>query len=89
VDRLSGGERQRVCVARALVSDTAALLLDEPLSALDPERAATTLDALVDDAARRGRTLVCSLHHVDLARSRFERVIRLADGRPSELDASA
>ena len=81
VDRLSGGERQRVCVARALVSRTGALLLDEPLAALDPERAAATLDAILEDVRRTRRTLVCSLHHVELARSRFDRVVALGAGR--------
>ena len=80
VDRLSGGERQRVCVARALLAPVGALLLDEPLAALDPARAATTLDALVGHARATGRTLVCSLHHVELARSRFDRVVELAAG---------
>ena len=67
VDRLSGGERQRVSLARALVSDAGAFLIDEPLSALDPTLAGQTLDVLIETAAARGATLVCSLHQVDLA----------------------
>jgi phosphonate transport system ATP-binding protein len=80
VDRLSGGERQRVSLARALVSQAEALLIDEPLSALDPALAERTLDVLIDTASQRGATLVCSLHQVDLALSRFPRVIGLRDG---------
>lgn len=80
VDRLSGGERQRVSLARALVSDAGAFLIDEPLSALDPTLAGQTLDVLIETAAARGATLVCSLHQVDLALERFPRVIGLRDG---------
>lgn len=80
VDRLSGGERQRVSLARGLVSDAAAFLIDEPLSALDPTLALHTLDVLVQTARDRGATLVCSLHQVDLALDRFPRVIGLRDG---------
>jgi len=80
VDRLSGGERQRVGLARALVSDAALWLVDEPLSALDPSRAARVIDVLTDSARREGRTLVCSLHQVAVARERFARVIALREG---------
>ena len=81
VATLSGGERQRVALARMLVSKTQAFLVDEPLSALDPTRAATVLQTLQTEARARGATLVCSLHQVDLARSQFDRIIALRDGR--------
>jgi phosphonate transport system ATP-binding protein len=80
VDRLSGGERQRVGLARALVSDAALWLVDEPLSALDPTRALRAIDTLIDAARRERRTLVCSLHQVAVARERFPRIVALRDG---------
>lgn len=81
VDRLSGGERQRCALARLLVSDARLLLVDEPLSALDPSLAKHTLQVLQDEAQQRSATLVCSLHQVDLARTHFSRIIGLRDGR--------
>lgn len=81
VDRLSGGERQRCALARLLVSDAQLLLVDEPLSALDPALAKHTLQVLQDEARQRAATLVCSLHQVDLARAHFSRIIGLRDGR--------
>ncbi|GIZ52288.1 phosphonate ABC transporter ATP-binding protein [Noviherbaspirillum aridicola] len=81
VDRLSGGERQRCSLARLLVSDAQALLVDEPLSALDPALAVQTLEVLQQEAAARGALLICSLHQVPLARERFGRIVGLRDGR--------
>ncbi|HEY8605811.1 MAG TPA: ATP-binding cassette domain-containing protein [Noviherbaspirillum sp.] len=80
VDRLSGGERQRCSLARLLVSDARALLVDEPLSALDPTLAVQTLQVLQQEAAARGALLVCSLHQVELALAHFPRVVGLRGG---------
>ncbi|PXW98055.1 phosphonate transport system ATP-binding protein [Sphaerotilus hippei] len=80
VDRLSGGERQRVGLARTLVAPASLWLIDEPLSALDPTRAEQAIAALIDRARERGATLVASLHQVDVALSRFPRVVGLRDG---------
>ncbi len=79
VDRLSGGERQRVGLARALVSAASLWLVDEPLSSLDPSRAALAIDTLTRAARERGVTLVTTLHQVDVA-TRFPRVIGMRDG---------
>jgi phosphonate transport system ATP-binding protein len=79
VDRLSGGERQRVGLARALVSAASLWLVDEPLSSLDPSRAALAIDTLTRAARERGATLVTTLHQVDVA-TRFPRVIGMRDG---------
>jgi phosphonate transport system ATP-binding protein len=81
VDRLSGGERQRCSMARLLLSDAEAFLVDEPLSALDPTLALQTLAVLQQEAQTRNATLVCSLHQVALARTHFPRIVGLRDGR--------
>lgn len=81
VDRLSGGERQRCSLARVLLSNAEAILVDEPISALDPALARQTLETLRQEAASRNATLICSLHQVTLAREGFARLIGLRDGR--------
>ncbi len=80
VDRLSGGERQRVGLARALVSEASLLLVDEPLSALDPTRSQHAIQTLTAAARARGATLVATLHHVEMALAHFPRIVGLRDG---------
>jgi phosphonate transport system ATP-binding protein len=80
VDRLSGGERQRVGLARGLLSQASLMLVDEPLSALDPARAGQALDTLTGWARDNGATLVASLHDVPLALQYFPRIIGLRHG---------
>ncbi len=80
VDRLSGGERQRVGLARALVSEASLLLVDEPLSALDPTRSQHAIQTLTAAARDRGATLVATLHHVEMALAHFPRIVGLRDG---------
>jgi phosphonate transport system ATP-binding protein len=80
VDRLSGGERQRVGLARALLSPATLWLIDEPLSALDPTRAAQAIGTITDEARARGVTLVVTMHQVDVALARFPRIVGLRDG---------
>ena len=78
--RLSGGEQQRVAIARLLVQDPQMNIADEPVSSLDPARAADILNMLKDIATERGKTLIASIHTLDLSSSYFERVIGLRNG---------
>ncbi|MCF8156769.1 MAG: ATP-binding cassette domain-containing protein [Rhodoferax sp.] len=80
VDRLSGGERQRVGLARLAVSHAKLLLVDEPLSALDPERARQACESLTAVAREHQATLIATLHHVEMALAHFGRIVGLRDG---------
>jgi ABC-type Fe3+/spermidine/putrescine transport system ATPase subunit len=62
IDGMSGGERQRVSLARALVNRPACVLLDEPLSALDPHLRGQTLELLQETQARLGLTYLYITH---------------------------
>lgn len=79
VNRLSGGERQRVLLARALATDAALQLWDEPLAALDVRHALEVLK-LAHELARRGKTLLFSLHDLRVAHC-MDVVIVLHEGR--------
>jgi ABC-type Mn2+/Zn2+ transport system ATPase subunit len=72
---LSGGQRQRALLARALVQDAQVLLLDEPLSGVDPG-SATLISDLFGELRADGRTLLVASHDVESARS-FDLVLCL------------
>jgi ABC-type Mn2+/Zn2+ transport system ATPase subunit len=85
---LSGGQRQRALLARALVQDARLLLLDEPLSGVDPASAAL-IAGVFEELRAEGRTLLVSSHDVESARS-FDRVLclhgrQVAFGPPAEV----
>lgn len=78
---LSGGQQQRAAIARALLQGARVLLADEPVASLDPESTRRVMDLMLSLHRAQGLTLVASLHHVGLARSHFERVLALRDGK--------
>lgn len=80
-DRLSGGQQQRVAIARVLVQDPVAILADEPISSLDPERSREVITLLCELSETTGKTLVMSLHAIALARSHCDRIVGLRHGR--------
>ena len=81
VDHLSGGQQQRVAIARALYQEPQMILADEPVSAVDPERAKSLVELLTTIAREEKMTLIMSLHDVELAKRYFDRVVGMRDGR--------
>ena len=77
-NELSGGQQQRVSVARAISTNPALILADEPTGALDSKASADLMD-LFTDLHNHGRTIVMITHESDIAEY-ASRVVELRDG---------
>ncbi len=80
VNELSGGELQRVLIARTLAAHTPVLLLDEPFANLDVKHCLDILDILRTQA-RAGRTVVVSVHDLNLAHRYCDDLALLHEGQ--------
>lgn len=77
--QLSGGEQQRVAVARALITDPALLVADEPTGNLDSETGEALVNLLLDLRERRGTSILLATHNPAVA-ARADRILSMRDG---------
>jgi putative ABC transport system ATP-binding protein len=78
--KMSGGQQQRVAVARAIVSQPAVVLADEPTANLDQATGAALMDLMRELNRERGITFIFSTHD-PMVLERADRVVRLVDGK--------
>jgi len=76
---LSGGEQQRVVIARAIVSEPAIILADEPTGNVDPDTAAGIVKTF-KDINIKGTTILIATHNRELFRNTGRKVLRLDNG---------
>jgi putative ABC transport system ATP-binding protein len=86
-EALSGGERQRVAIARALLNDPDVLLADEPTANLDSVRGREAVQLLADQV-KSGNKAAIVVTHDERMLDLCDRVVRIADGRISEVTAA-
>lgn len=77
---LSGGQQQRLAIASMLALNPPILVLDEPVSMLDPQGQQEVF-ALIQDLAKAGRTVIMVEHHLEWIARYTNRVLVLADGQ--------
>ncbi|MEG2116882.1 MAG: ABC transporter ATP-binding protein [Clostridia bacterium] len=80
-NQLSGGQQQRVSIARALVTDPAIILADEPTGALDQKTGIQIME-LFEELNKDGKTVIMITHNQDIAK-RASRIVKILDGHLS------
>src|SRR5204863_9659197 len=86
--QLSGGQQQRVALARALVNEPAALLLDEPLGALDLKLRKEMQLELKAIQQRTGTTFVYVTHDQEEALTMSDRIAVMNGGKVEQIDTA-
>jgi len=81
MNELSGGERQRAVLARALATEAAILLLDEPTANLDLAHQAAVLKLVRARCDERGASAIVVTHDINLAAEFADSVLLIKDGR--------
>jgi heme exporter protein A len=84
IEEFSRGMRQRLAAARAVLHDPPLLLLDEPMSGIDPG-AVSLLEPLIGRSS--GRTRVLVTHDVERGKAEADQVLGLRAGRPAALES--
>ncbi|MFS0690340.1 ABC transporter ATP-binding protein [Sporosarcina sp. 179-K 8C2 HS] len=84
IQQLSGGEKQRIATACALIMEPEVLLLDEPISHLDPYTAKQFIDWLDELQEKRSLTILAIEHRLDLWGDFFDREIQLEEINEAE-----
>ena len=79
-NELSGGQQQRTSIGRALITNPAIILADEPTGNLDSKASEEIMDILKISNQKYKQTIIMITHNLELAK-RADRIIRLEDGK--------
>ena len=82
-NQLSGGQQQRVSIARALITEPALLLADEPTGNLDSKATEDIVGLLKMSNKNFGQTVIMITHNLEIA-TQADRILTMSDGRLSE-----
>lgn len=85
---LSGGQKQRVAIARALANNPEILLCDEATSALDPDNTKEVIQTLKNIKQKYPITVLFITHQMEVAKSLFDRVAVMSNGKVVEVGSS-